>query len=1010
MRGFEEPPNRTCFATAQTYFPRMSVLEPLKNDSPEALPSAGSPRNPPGTSLPAHPDQFPRRHIGPGSADTREMLHLLGYPSLEALIARAVPASIRLNRPIRLPAGRSEYEVLAGLKAIAAQNQVFRSYIGMGYYDCITPAVIQRNILENPGWYTQYTPYQAEISQGRLEALLNFQTMVADLTGMEIANASLLDEATAAAEAMTMCQSLKEGRNVFFVSAACHPQTIDVVKTRAQALGIEIAVGNHGNFQFNDQVSGALVQYPDTFGEIHDFRPFVEKAHAAGALVVVAADLLGLTLLRPPGEFGADIAIGSAQRFGVPLGYGGPHAAFFATRDSFKRHMPGRIVGVSKDSRGRPALRLALQTREQHIRREKATSNICTAQALLANIASMYACYHGPDGLGKIAQRIHLLARVLADGLKRLGYDVGTTAFFDTVRVNLGTKRAADILKIAELHRMNFRAIDERTLGVSLDETTNENDVVEIWQVFNGDKATGFNPADLADCASRITHHASRSSGFLTHPVFNSYHSETEMMRYIKRLESRDLSLTTSMIPLGSCTMKLNAAAEMLPVTWPEFGKLHPFAPVTQAHGYQTIFQQLEDWLSEITGFAGISLQPNAGSQGEYAGLLVIRAYHRHRGEAHRNICLIPTSAHGTNPASAVMAGFTVVAVACDQEGNIDVADLRAKAEQHKNNLAALMVTYPSTHGVFEETIKAICDIVHANGGQVYMDGANLNAQVGLCRPADMGADACHLNLHKTFCIPHGGGGPGMGPIGVAKHLKEFLPGHNVVNMKVGSSRCDDRTPQRDVPTGAVSAAPWGSASILTISWVYIALMGGAGLTKATEYAILNANYIARRLQQHFPVLYKGQGGLVAHECILDLRAFKNVTVEDVAKRLMDYGFHAPTISWPVPGTMMVEPTESESKAELDRFCDALIGIHAEIQAIESGHADKQNNLLKNSPHTADMIASDNWARPYTREQAAFPAKWLHDHKFWPAVGRIDNVYGDRNPVCTCVGMEAYQE
>jgi glycine dehydrogenase len=977
----------------------MSVLETLKNHPPEAPVSDASAGNPMRTSLPAHPDQFARRHIGPVAADTKEMLDLLGYSSLESLATTAVPSSIRLNRPLHLPAARSEHEVLAALKSIASQNQVFRSYIGMGYYDCITPAVIQRNILENPGWYTQYTPYQAEISQGRLEALLNFQTLVTDLTGMEIANASLLDEATAAAEAMTLCQSLKEGRNVFFVSVDCHPQTIDVVKTRAKALGIEVAVGQHENFELNDRVCGALVQYPNTFGEIHDFEPFIAKVHAAGARVAVAADLLSLTLLRPPGEFGADIVIGSTQRFGVPLGYGGPHAAFFATRDSLKRHMPGRIVGVSKDSRGRPALRLALQTREQHIRREKATSNICTAQALLANIASMFACYHGPTGLKKIAQRIHLLTSVLGEGLKRLGYEVGPTAFFDTLRVNTGTKRTADILRIAEAHRMNFRVIDEHTLGISLDETASEGDVAEIWQLFNGDKAPGFNLADIVSGSTPDTSPLPlRASHFLLHPVFNRYHCETEMLRYIKRLESRDLSLTTSMIPLGSCTMKLNAAAEMLPLTWPEFGRLHPFVPLKQARGYQTIFHQLEDWLSEITGFAGISLQPNAGSQGEYAGLLVIRACHEHRGDTHRNICLIPTSAHGTNPASAVMAGFTVVAVACDPEGNIDVPDLREKAEQHKNNLAALMVTYPSTHGVFEETIKDICAIVHANGGQVYMDGANLNAQVGLCRPADIGADVCHLNLHKTFCIPHGGGGPGMGPIGVAEHLVEFLPGHPVVNL--GGEN----------PIGAVSAAPWGSASILTISWAYISLMGGAGLTEATGYAILNANYIAKRLEHHFPVLFKGHGGLVAHECILDLRAFKSVTVEDVAKRLMDYGFHAPTISWPVPGTMMVEPTESESKEELDRFCDALISIHGEIQAIETGQADKQNNLLKNAPHTADMIASENWNRPYSREQAVFPAKWLHDHKFWPAVGRIDNVYGDRNPVCTCVGMEAYQD
>ena len=948
-------------------------------------------------AVPAHSDQFPRRHIGPSAGETSQMLELLGYASVDALIEQAVPSQIRLRRPLVLPGGRTEFEVLAALKDIAAQNQVFRSYIGMGYHDCITPAVIQRNLFENPGWYTQYTPYQAEIAQGRLEALLNFQTMVIDLTGLEVANASLLDEATAAAEAMTMCHGLKEGRNVFFVSSECHPQTIDVVKTRAKALGTEIVVGNHETFQFNDQVFGALVQYPNTFGEIHDYSDFINQAHTAGALITVAADLLSLAILRPPGEFGADVAVGSAQRFGVPLGYGGPHAAYFATRDSFKRHMPGRIVGVSKDSRGRPALRLSLQTREQHIRREKATSNICTAQALLANMASMYACYHGPAGLKQIAHRIHFLAEVLAKGLKRLGFSVGLKPFFDTLLVDLGTASSGDILRLAEAHRMNFRSVDDHTLGISLDEVSTEKDLADILRVFNAARPPAFSVSELAlETKADYVAPLARTSQFLTHPVFSRYRSETEMLRYLKRLESRDLSLTTSMIPLGSCTMKLNAASEMLPVSWPEFSRLHPFAPLRQTRGYQIIFQQLEDWLGEITGFAGVSLQPNAGSQGEYAGLLVIRAYHASRGEEHRKVCLIPTSAHGTNPASAVMAGLQVVAVACDKDGNIDMPDLRAKAQAHKNDLAALMVTYPSTHGVFEETIKEICEVVHAHGGQVYMDGANLNAQVGLCRPGDMGADVCHLNLHKTFCIPHGGGGPGMGPIGVADHLVDFLPGHAVVNL--GGEN----------PVGAVSAAPWGSASILIISWVYIAAMGAAGLTEASAYAILNANYVAKKLERHFPVLYRGHGNLVAHECILDLRQFKSVTVEDVAKRLMDYGFHAPTVSWPVPGTMMVEPTESESKEELDRFCEALAGIHAEILAIESGQADKNDNLLKNSPHTAAMLAADNWSHPYSREQACFPAKWLHDHKFWPAVGRIDNVYGDRNLVCSCVGMEAY--
>ena len=980
----------------------MPLADSLINDSrsaPELNPSTpGGAANP---SL-SHPDRFARRHIGPTEAEGQQMLDLLGYPTLDALTDDAVPSQIRLGRPLRLPRGRGEHEVLAALREISSRNQVFRSYIGMGYHDCITPAVLQRNMLENPGWYTPYTPYQAEIAQGRLEALLNFQTMVIDLTGLDVANASMLDEATAAAEAMALCHGLKDGRNVFFVSAGCHPQTTDVVRTRAGALGIEVVVGDHETFAFGEGVCGALVQYPDTRGEIIDYSGFIGRAHEAGALVAVAADLLSLTLLRPPGEFGADIAIGSTQRFGIPLGYGGPHAAYFATRDALKRHAPGRIVGVSKDSRGRPALRLALQTREQHIRREKATSNICTAQALLANIASMYACYHGPEGLRQIAMHIHRLTLILARGLERLGYKTGhqsrPACFFDTLAIETGDRSAADILKAAEACRMNFRRIGDQTIGLSLDETTTEADLVDIWRVFNNDRVPGFTPVELAGEADPgFPPPFARETRYLTQPVFNRYHSETEMMRYLKRLESRDLSLTNSMIPLGSCTMKLNAAAAMFPVTWPELSRLHPFAPPAQTRGWQTIFRQLEEWLGEITGFAGISLQPNAGSQGEYAGLLVIRAYHASRGEAHRTVCLIPTSAHGTNPASAVMAGLKVVAVACDKDGNIDLADLRAKAEANRKELAALMVTYPSTHGVFEEAIREICGIVHANGGQVYMDGANLNAQVGLCRPADIGADVCHLNLHKTFAIPHGGGGPGVGPIGVAKHLMDFLPGHVAAH------------PGTDNPAGAVSAAPWGSAGILPISWVYMASMGGEGLTRATQHAILNANYIARRLQGCFPVLYRGHGSLVAHECILDLRGFKSVTVEDVAKRLMDYGFHAPTISWPVPGTMMVEPTESESKQELDRFCESLIAIHAEIAAIESGQADKQNNLLKNAPHTADMLAAERWDHPYSREQACFPAKWQHDHKFWPAVGRIDNVYGDRNLVCSCAGMEAWQ-
>ncbi len=963
----------------------------------------------------AHPDQFVRRHIGPDAKETSAMLALLGHKSLDALIDAAVPKKIRLGKKLNLPAARSEFDALAEIRRIASENKVFRSFIGQGYYDTITPPVIQRNVLENPGWYTQYTPYQAEISQGRLESLLNFQTMVTDLTALDIANASMLDEATAAAEAMTMSARLKDGRNVFFVSDACHPQTIEVVRARAEALKIEIIIGNHDSFQFSEKVFGALVQYPDTFGAIHDYSGFAEKAHAAGAMLTVATDLLALTLIKPPGEFGADIAVGSAQRFGVPLGYGGPHAAFFATRDEFKRQMPGRIVGVSKDSRGKPALRLALGTREQHIRREKATSNICTAQALLANMASLYACYHGAEGLKKIAKRVHLLTQMLACILTALGHKVSTQKFFDTLRIEPARNSLAEILKIAEAHRINFRVIDEKSIGISLDETTGTNDIEEIIQIINGDKEHVFNIANIVTgSASEISHSTSgtspflqnsvlnhyRTTPFLQHSVFNRYHSETEMLRYIKRLESRDLSLTASMIPLGSCTMKLNAAAEMFPVSWPEFAKIHPFAPLSQARGYQILFQNLEDWLAEITGFAGISLQPNAGSQGEYAGLLVIAAYHASRNEPHRKVCLIPTSAHGTNPASAIMAGMTVVAIACDANGNIDVADLKAKAEAHKKDLSCLMITYPSTHGVFEETIMEICEIIHANGGQVYMDGANMNAQVGLTSPGFIGADVCHLNLHKTFCIPHGGGGPGVGPIGVAKHLVPFLPSHPVFTNRLE----EDHSKQH---IGPVSAAPWGSASICTISWMYIAMMGAEGLTEATKIAILNANYIAARLEIFFPTLYRSNG-LVAHECILDLRAFHKTTAEDVAKRLMDYGFHAPTLSWPVAGTLMVEPTESESKFEMDRFCDAMISIHAEMTAIENGSADAKNNLLKNAPHTADQIASDNWNRPYTREAAAFPARSLHDYKFWPHVSRIDNVFGDRNPVCSCVGMENY--
>jgi glycine dehydrogenase len=936
--------------------------------------------------------EFVRRHIGPDAQETREMLDLVGHASLEALTAAAVPSAIRLTAPLQLPGARSEAEALAELKGIAAQNLVYRSFIGMGYYDCITPPVIQRNVLENPGWYTQYTPYQAEISQGRLEALLIFQTLVADLTGLDTANASMLDEATAAAEAMTMSQALKPGRHIWFVSAGCHPQNVEVVQTRAQALGIEVVVGDPATFQFNEQVIGALVQYPDTSGAIYDYAGFTERAHAAGALVAVATDLLALTLLKPPGEWGADMAVGSSQRLGVPLGYGGPHAAFFATRDALKRHLPGRIVGVSKDARGRPALRLALQTREQHIRREKATSNICTAQALLANMAALYAVYHGPAGLQRIAGRIHALTGLLARRLGQGGFPPVNPTYFDTLTVP--TANAAALHQAAEARQMNFRQVDATQVGIALDERSSLAEVNAILAVF-GLKPVAATDPDLELAAGGIPAGLERTSPFLTHPTFHQYHSETEMLRYIKRLESRDLSLTASMIPLGSCTMKLNATAEMFPVSWPEFARLHPFAPLKQTRGYQKLFGQLEAWLAEITGFAAVSLQPNAGSQGEYAGLLVIRAWHESRNETHRKVCLIPASAHGTNPASAVMAGLKVVPVKCDASGNIDLADLRHQADTHQANLACLMVTYPSTHGVFEEGIREICEIVHAHGGQVYMDGANMNAQVGLTSPGFIGADVCHLNLHKTFCIPHGGGGPGVGPIGVAEHLVEFLPGHRVINL--GGEN----------PIGAVAAAPWGSAGILPISWMYIVMMGGAGLTEATQYAILNANYVSKRLAAHFPTLYR-RHELVAHECILDLRAFKGTTAEDVAKRLMDYGFHAPTLSWPVAGTLMVEPTESESKHELDRFCDAMIAIHAEMAAVESGRADAKNNLLKQAPHTADTIAADEWDRPYSRRQAAFPVSSLLEYKFWPHVGRVDNVFGDRNPVCACAGMEAH--
>ncbi len=945
---------------------------------------------------------FKQRHIGPNANDMQQMLDVLGVSSVDALISQTVPQSIRLSRALNLPEALSEYAALAKLKDIALKNQIFRSFIGMGYYDTITPTVIQRNILENPGWYTAYTPYQPEIAQGRLEALLNFQTMIIDLTGLEIANASLLDEATAAAEAMTMSYGIcKNKANAFFVSQDCHPQTIDVLQTRARPLGIKIIIGDHQSFDFSESIFGAVLQYPASDGTVYDYRAFVEKAHAVGALVTVAADPLSLTLLTPPGEFGADIAVGSTQRFGIPLGYGGPHAAYFATKEEYKRQVPGRIVGVSKDVQGKPALRLTLQTREQHIRREKATSNICTAQVLLAVMASMYAVYHGPAGLKKIAENIHSLTVTLAAGLKQLGYKISSESFFDTIRVELGTRSLKEILAGCEAKKINLRIFDETAVGISLDETSTIEDVRNLLEIFAFGNEFTF-PTSTSNLSLK------RKSAYLTHPIFNSYHSETELLRYLHKLETKDLSLTTSMIPLGSCTMKLNATSEMIPVSWAEFAKIHPFAPQSQTQGYQILFQQLEAWLAEITGFAGISLQPNAGSQGEYAGLLVIRQYHESRGEAHRNVCLIPTSAHGTNPASAVMCGMKVVAVACDRQGNIDVDDLKAKAEKHSHELAALMVTYPSTHGVFEEAIQEICAVVHTHGGQVYMDGANMNAQVGLCRPGDIGADVCHLNLHKTFCIPHGGGGPGMGPIGVAAHLVEFLPGNAVIAMQEYNPKSKIQNPKS---IGAVSAAPWGSASILVISWMYIAMMGAAGLTDATKVAILNANYIAKRLEAHYPILYQGKNGYVAHECILDLRSLKksaSIEIDDIAKRLMDYGFHAPTVSWPVAGTIMVEPTESESKQELDRFCEAMISIRREVAEIEAGKADLQDNVLKNAPHTAESLIIGEWNHPYSREQAAYPAPWTREHKFWPAVGRIDAAFGDRNFVCSCLPIDAY--
>ena len=932
------------------------------------------------------------------------MLGAIGVTSLDSLIGETVPEQIRMKRALDLPKAISENELLSLARAYGAENEVHRSLLGMGYADTITPPVILRNVIENPGYYTQYTPYQAEISQGRLEALLNFQTMVTELTAMPVANASLLDEATAAAEAMHLALAFKGGaeKNAFFVSELCHPQTIDVVKTRAAALGVEIVTGDHQTFALTAKFFGALVQYPATTGEVFDYRPYADRVHAVDALFCVAADILSLALLVPPGELGADVALGSTQRFGVPLGYGGPHAAYFATKQDYVRKLPGRIIGVSEDAEGRSALRMALQTREQHIRREKATSNICTAQALLAIVASMYAVYHGPKGIQQIAERVHGVTATLAHGLQKLGRKVsGNGAFFDTITVT-GTAAEVDAWYTeAAACKVNLRRVNDTTLGIALDELTDTREVALLLEIF-GDAGRKLSVLDLArDTSTRIPASLTRKSPVLTHPVFSQHHSETQMLRYMKRLEERDISLAHSMIPLGSCTMKLNATAEMIPVTMPQWNSLHPFAPRAQAKGYERIFQELSAALAEITGFAGVSLQPNAGAQGEYAGLLVIRKYQETRGQGARNVCLIPASAHGTNPASAVMAGLDVVVVACDDRGNVELTDLEAKAKAHADKLSCLMITYPSTHGVFEEGITKICEIIHAHGGQVYMDGANMNAQVGLCRPGDFGADVCHLNLHKTFCIPHGGGGPGMGPICVAAHLTPFLPRLPVVG---------DPEAEKDA-IGPVSAAPWGSASILLISWAYIRMMGGDGLTDATKIAILNANYIAKRLDQAFPVVYKGTRGRVAHECIVDVRQLKKtagIEVDDIAKRLMDYGFHAPTMSFPIPGTLMIEPTESEGLAELDRFCDAMLSIRKEIADVESGTMPRDDNPLKHAPHTAQFVTAAEWKHPYSREVAAFPAPWTRDRKFFPAVARLNNALGDRKLICTCPPIEAY--
>lgn len=934
--------------------------------------------------------EFIARHIGPSEKEVGEMLKALKLSSLDELIEKTVPKNILNKTPLDISPSLSENGALQKLKTMMSKNKVFKNYLGMGYYDTIIPNVILRNVLENPSWYTQYTPYQAEISQGRLEVLLNFQTITSELTGLPVSNASLLDEATACAEAMTFAQSLAPGkdRDTFFVDQNCHPQNIELIQTRAKPLGINVVVGDFKTFEFKPNVFGAILQYPNTMGNVEDYKNFAMKAKEHKALVCAACDLMALTLLTPPGEWGADVAVGSTQRFGVPMGYGGPHAAFFATKDEHKRRIPGRIVGVSKDRLGNAAIRLALQTREQHIRRDKATSNICTAQALPGILAAFYATYHGPEGLKKIAKRIHTMTCLFAQSLEKANVKISNQNFFDTLKIEVADSKAT--VANAASKQINVRALDAKSVGVSFDETTTIEDLEKLYSVFASNKADYAK--EFSGLKFRIGN-LLRQSDYMKQDVFSKYHSETEMLRYMKRLQDKDLSLTVSMIPLGSCTMKLNATSEMIPLTWPEVGALHPFAPLDQTLGYQEMFTDLERSLSVITGFDAASLQPNAGSQGEYAGLLVIKKYFEDHNQGHRNICLIPVSAHGTNPASAVMAGFQVVGVACDTNGNIDVTDLKAKATQHKDNLGALMVTYPSTHGVFEESIQEICEVVHGNGGQVYLDGANMNAMVGLSSPGKVGADVCHLNLHKTFCIPHGGGGPGMGPIGVKKHLAPYLPTHSLIKM--GGEK----------GVSAISAAPWGSSSILPISWMYIQMMGPQGLLKATQVAILNANYIAQKLHSSFPVLYRGKNGFVAHECIVDVRGLKEETgigVEDVAKRLMDYGYHAPTMSFPVIGTLMIEPTESESKIELDRFCEAMISIYNEIQDVKSGKADKENNVLKNAPHVATEVASDKWDKPYSRDQAAFPTAWSRSAKFWPAVSRVDNVSGDRNLICTC--------